>query len=184
MVTFNRTDLEFILTQIKMAEAGQPPGNVHLAFGLRTVDGAGNDTLTGDAGANTLNGGDGNDTLAGGAGADTLNGAAGDDRFIAAVGDGNDSYIGGAGTDTYDLSGTTAGATATATTATSAETGSDTLSAIENVIGSRGNDTITGGAIAPEPTSSRSRTSCWPEMRRRMPDGTRIVVDLHQPQTA
>jgi hypothetical protein len=39
VVTFNRTDLEFILTQIKMAEAGQPPVNVHLAFGLRTVDG-------------------------------------------------------------------------------------------------------------------------------------------------
>src|SRR4029079_11127872 len=58
------------------------------------------------------------------------------------------SYIGGAGTDTYDLSGTTAGATVTATTATSAQIGSDTLSAIENVIGSQGNDQITGGTIA------------------------------------
>jgi Ca2+-binding RTX toxin-like protein len=128
--------------------AGSASGFVILAGVENVIGGSGNDTLTGDADASTLNGGDGNDVLDGGAGNDVLNGAAGDDRFIATVGDGNDSYIGGAGTDTYDLSGTTAGATVTATTATSAQIGSDTLSAIENVIGSQGNDQITGGTIA------------------------------------
>jgi len=47
VVTFNRTDLEFILTQIKMAEAGQPPVNVHLAFGLREVAGTNNNLVSG-----------------------------------------------------------------------------------------------------------------------------------------
>ncbi len=43
--------------------------------------GSGNDTLTGDAMANTLKGGDGDDTLEGGAGVDTLIGGNGDDFF-------------------------------------------------------------------------------------------------------
>jgi hypothetical protein len=47
LVTFNRTDLEFILTQIKMAEAGQPPVNVHLPFGLREVAGTNNNLVPG-----------------------------------------------------------------------------------------------------------------------------------------
>src|SRR6185312_14964647 len=47
MVTFNRTDLEFILTQIQMAEAGQPPVNPHLAFGLREVAGTNNNAVPG-----------------------------------------------------------------------------------------------------------------------------------------
>jgi len=51
--------------------------------------------------------------------------------------------VNGVGGDTYDLSLTTAGATVTPTTATSADIGTDTLAAIENVIGSQGNDTLT-----------------------------------------
>src|SRR5262245_23470693 len=47
MVTFNKTDLEFILTQIKMAEAGQPPVNPHLPFGLREVAGTNNSVVPG-----------------------------------------------------------------------------------------------------------------------------------------
>ena len=35
MITFTRLDLEFVLTQILQAQAGQPPVNPHLAFGLR-----------------------------------------------------------------------------------------------------------------------------------------------------
>jgi Ca2+-binding RTX toxin-like protein len=128
--------------------AGAASGFAAIAGIEDATGGSGNDTLVGSAEANNLVGSAGNDTLTGGGGADSLNGGAGDDRFIATVGDGNDSYIGGAGIDTYDLSGTAAGATVTATTATSAETGSDTLSAIENIIGSQGNDTITGGAVA------------------------------------
>ena len=88
------------------------------------------------------------------AGNDFVNTGAGNDTVIATVGDGNDIYIGGAGIDTYDLSGTTAAATVTWSTTTScrpaqrqsADTGTDTLTGFENVIGGSGNDVITGNA--------------------------------------
>jgi Ca2+-binding RTX toxin-like protein len=101
-------------------------------------------TLTGNEFNNTITSGNGNDTLTGGAGNDTLNAGGGNDRLVATVNDGNDAYIGGAGTDTYDLSGTSAGATVNLGlgTSTSAQTGTDTLSGIENVTGSSGNDTF------------------------------------------
>ncbi len=105
--------------------------------------GGGGDTLTGDAQSNTLSGNGGNDTLNGGAGADTLNGGANNDIFVASIGDGNDIITGGAGADTLDLSATSAAAIVTTILATSADIGSDTLSQLENVIGSSGGDTIT-----------------------------------------
>ena len=46
-VTFDRVDLDFILKQIEMAEAGQPPVSPHLAFGLRQLEGTNNNTSTG-----------------------------------------------------------------------------------------------------------------------------------------
>ena len=46
---------------------------------------AGNNSIFGNAGANTINGGDGNDMLYGGAGADTMNGGAGNDLYIVDV---------------------------------------------------------------------------------------------------
>jgi large repetitive protein len=90
----------------------------------------------------SLTGNEFNNTITGGAGNDTLTGGAGNDRFVATVGDGNDTHDGGLGVDTYDLSGTTAGATVNLGlgTSTSAATGTDTLTAIENVVGSAGND--------------------------------------------
>ena len=57
----------------------------------------GNDSLSGGAGADTLDGGSGNDTLSGGAGSNTLDG-----------GEGNDSLHGGANDDLYVLDGSTA----------------------------------------------------------------------------
>jgi Ca2+-binding RTX toxin-like protein len=106
------------------------------------IGGTGNDTLSGDGGANTLAGGGGNDLLSGGGGNDTVTGDAGNDTFMAGVGDGNDAYNGGAGIDTLDLHLTAAGATVTTNSASSAEIGLDTLTGIENVIGSQGADTI------------------------------------------
>ena len=47
MVVFTRGDLEFVLTQILQAEAGQPPLNPHLPFGLREVAGTDNNTVAG-----------------------------------------------------------------------------------------------------------------------------------------
>ncbi len=46
-VKLTRLDLDYILTQIKMAEAGQPPVNPLLSFGLRTVSGTGNNLVPG-----------------------------------------------------------------------------------------------------------------------------------------
>jgi hypothetical protein len=46
-VQFTRSDLEFILEQIKMAEANQPPVSPHLAYGLRQVAGTDNNSVPG-----------------------------------------------------------------------------------------------------------------------------------------
>jgi hemolysin type calcium-binding protein len=100
---------------ISLGNAALPPAQL---FG-----GAGNDVLTGGAGADQLFGGIGNDTLNGGDGDDTLFGGAGDDRvvggkgtdtaflgagndtFVWNPGDGNDTVEGGAGFDTLDFLG-------------------------------------------------------------------------------
>lgn len=63
------------------------------------VTGAGNDLITGNAGANNLQGALGNDTLFGGAGNDTLSGGAGNDRLVG--GAGNDVLGGGLGADRF-----------------------------------------------------------------------------------
>src|SRR6476620_3473418 len=47
MVAFDKTDVEFVLTQILMAERGQAPVNPHLAFGLREVAGTNNNAVAG-----------------------------------------------------------------------------------------------------------------------------------------
>ena len=49
MVTLIRSDLDFILTQILQAEAGQPPVNPHLPFGLREVGGTNNSVVEGQS---------------------------------------------------------------------------------------------------------------------------------------
>ena len=77
------------------------------------------DTLTGDSGDNTLRGGAGADILDGGAGADTA------------------SYAGSEDPVTVDLS-------QSPVSATDGDAAGDTLSNIENLIGSAGDDTLTG----------------------------------------
>jgi Ca2+-binding RTX toxin-like protein len=87
-----------------------------------------NDTLTGDAGNNVLNGGKGDDTLIGGAGADTLDG--------------------GAGNDTADYSSSATGIVVNLALGTGqgGDAQGDKLIAIENVIGTAFDDTLTGNA--------------------------------------
>lgn len=108
-----------------------------------------NDTLTGNGGNNQLAGLAGNDVLTGNAGNDTLNG-----------GLGNDLLNGGIGIDTADYSNiTVCGTTYSGATAgvrvnlnmqgvaqNTLGAGSDTLVGIENVIGSRFSDILTGNA--------------------------------------
>lgn len=94
----------------------------------------------------------GDDTLTGGAGRDTVSGGDGDDTLIAGIDDGsNDTYYGGtaaadSGIDTIDYSAATASVLVDLSTGQAIGTsiGTDTLSGIENVVGSAYNDTITG----------------------------------------
>lgn len=86
------------------------------------------DLLTGDGNANSLSGGGGNDTLSGGAGDDTLAGGA--DRDTA-------SFAGASGPVAVSLAaGTASGA------------GTDSLTDIEDLVGSAFNDTLTGSDAA------------------------------------
>jgi Ca2+-binding RTX toxin-like protein len=98
---------------------------------IETLSGseAGNDTLTGDHGANTLNGLGGADTLAGGEGIDILDGGNGADTASYALAYGDVHVDLAAGIAFDDGFGTT-----------------DTLVAIERLIGSEFDDTLAGNS--------------------------------------
>ncbi|PZP54677.1 MAG: hypothetical protein DI586_09155, partial [Micavibrio aeruginosavorus] len=89
------------------------------------------DILTGNSGANVIMGGAGNDILNGGAGNDTLNGGTDIDTV---------SYSDAASAVTVNLATTTAQNTVGA--------GTDTITAVENILGSDYNDTLTGNGSA------------------------------------
>ncbi|MGO1074130.1 beta strand repeat-containing protein [Inquilinus sp. CA228] len=96
------------------------------------------DQVFGEAGDDNLLGGDGNDRLDGGDGNDTLEGAVG-----------SDTLIGGAGIDTASYAGSGSGVSVNlATGAVSGGAAGDTLSSIEQVLGSAQADTLTGNAGA------------------------------------
>jgi Ca2+-binding RTX toxin-like protein len=109
------------------------------------ITGGGNDTITGDGLANSIDGGTGDDSLSGAAGNDTLLGGEGNDTLEG--GAGNDSLVGGNGTDTASYAN--AGAAVNASLAspasnTGVDAQGDTYSSIENRLGSGYNDTLTG----------------------------------------
>jgi len=130
------------LREEAFTSAGGGTHNISIARGAvieNAIGGSGDDTITGNAsdntlrgndGFDTLNGGDGNDLLIGGAGGDVLNGGAGADTA---------SYEASAASVFIDLqSGIAAGGDAL----------SDTLSTVENIIGSAFNDTLNGDGNA------------------------------------
>src|ERR1700677_2816789 len=94
------------------------------------------DVLIGDSGSDTLEGGAGDDVLSGGEGDDTLEGGAGDDALSG--GEGADRLDGGAGTDTAVYSESNSGVTVdlSAGTGKGGDAEGDTLTSVENVIGS------------------------------------------------
>lgn len=125
-----------------------------------------NDILYGDSSANTLYGYDDNDTLFGYGSGDTLDGGAdndtidgGDGADIILGGAGNDTIIGAAGADTIDggsdidtawyLSSSAAvQVSLLAGTGSGGDAAGDTLSNVENLVGSNYADTLTGSAGA------------------------------------
>ncbi|MES3022354.1 MAG: calcium-binding protein [Pseudomonadota bacterium] len=115
--------------------------------GAQATGGSGSDTLTGienlvgTAFADTLSGNSGANALAGGAGDDMLDGGAGDDAMNGGDGIDTVSYAVGTGTG-VTLSLALAGAQVTG------GSGSDTLSNIENLIGTAFIDSLTGNGGA------------------------------------
>ncbi|MEM7470504.1 MAG: calcium-binding protein [Pseudomonadota bacterium] len=99
------------------------------------------DQLFGDSNANDISGGDGADTITGG-GTDTLSGGNGADLFY--VGATGNTIDGGAQIDTVSYAGASSGVTAVL----SSTIGDDTLSGVENLVGSTGDDSLIGDLLA------------------------------------
>ena len=111
-----------------------------------------NDTLNTGTGNETINGGDGNDTINARDGDDIIDGGIGNDTINA--GNGNDFIIDSGGDDTYNGNGdidtlsylSAAGGVTVSLRVTAAQNtinaGTDTITGIENLIGSNFNDTL------------------------------------------
>jgi Ca2+-binding RTX toxin-like protein len=105
--------------------------------GVEDIDGSRfDDVITGSAGSNWLFGETGNDTLSGGDG----------DNDGLWGGDGNDTLDGGLGQDFASFSFSAAGVIVSLTTGTATGEGTDTLANIEDLEGSRHDDSLTGDA--------------------------------------
>ena len=105
--------------------------------GFTITGSSGTDTITGGSGNDNISGDTGADVITGGAGADTLSGGVGNDTFNLANGNfvSGESIDGGADTDAIVL-----------TNATTVNFTSGTVSNVETLTGSSGNDTITMSA--------------------------------------
>ncbi|MDA8707977.1 hypothetical protein N9M10_01245 [Hellea sp.] len=112
--------------------------------GNDTLDGAGgNDRLLGGDGDDTIFGGDGVDTIFGQDGDDILSGGAGNDFFFG--GAGADSHDGGTGTDTVSYLASTSGVTVNLLSGgTVGDAAGDTYTNIERAFGTSFDDSLTG----------------------------------------
>jgi Ca2+-binding RTX toxin-like protein len=108
--------------------------------------GSASETLVGWSNGDTLAGQGGADVLLGFDGADSLSGGSGDDRLSG--GQGGDQLVGGEGQDLAAFDQSASGVNVDLAAGQANEGGNDTLGTIENVIGSRFADTITGNALA------------------------------------
>ncbi|MGF6669689.1 retention module-containing protein [Pseudomonas monsensis] len=126
---------------------GSDTANVTISYqdGHTLTGTSGDDVLVAGTGNNILNAGDGNDVLTAGSGNNELHGGAGNDLLYS--GPGNDLLDGGTGIDTVSYAHATAGVTVNLGLLGAQNTlgaGTDTLSNIENLVGSNFNDTLTG----------------------------------------
>jgi hypothetical protein len=125
-----------LISQVKQIDiiGGAGPDYIYVdaSFTIPTsiLGGAGNDTIRGDSGHNTINGGAGDDWIDGRGSANTIYGGEGDDTLLGASG--NDFIDGGAGNDSID------GAAGNDTLL--GDDGNDTL------LGDAGNDFLVGGS--------------------------------------
>jgi len=146
-IVFDATN-SLLLTNVSAAAFTNVDINIPFAPLLQsgTVN---NDSLTGTAAADQLLGLAGNDTLKGDAGNDILDGGDGNDILEGGLGD--DQLIGGLGTDKADYRAAASAVTVNLSILTAQNTvgaGADTLSGIEQVLGSAFNDTLTGDGLA------------------------------------
>lgn len=118
-----------------------------------------NDDLTGDSFDNILMGGDGNDALSGGDGLDTLFGQDGDDTLVGGNdgdvltgGAGADVLIGGGGNNYASYSDTDEGIVVDLLTPSNntGDAAGDSYSGINYLVGSTGDDTLSGNTVANE----------------------------------
>ncbi|MGZ9666995.1 retention module-containing protein [Pseudomonas sp. GNP014] len=126
---------------------GSDTANVTISYqdGHTLTGTSGDDVLVAGTGNNILNAGDGNDVLTAGSGNNELHGGAGNDLLYS--GPGNDLLDGGTGIDTVSYAHATAGVTVNLGLLGAQNTlgaGTDTLTGIENLVGSNFNDTLTG----------------------------------------
>jgi Ca2+-binding RTX toxin-like protein len=121
--------------------------------GNDTLDGrGGDDVVRGLSGDDILRGGDGNDAVDSGdvgSGNDQIEGGEGND-LLGGANQGNDTFSGGGGTDTIDFQSGSGVAAVTVDLAAGAITGagSDTVSGVENLLGTSGPDVFRGDAAA------------------------------------
>jgi large repetitive protein len=126
---------------------GSDTANVSISYqdGHILTGTSGDDVLVAGNGDNIINAGDGNDVLTAGSGNNELHGGAGNDLLYS--GAGNDLLDGGTGIDTASYAHATAGVTVNLGLLGAQNTlgaGSDTLTGIENLLGSNFNDSLTG----------------------------------------
>ncbi|MBC3774949.1 retention module-containing protein [Pseudomonas sp. SWRI99] len=126
---------------------GSDTANVGISYqdGHTLTGTAGDDILVAGAGNNVINAGDGNDVLTAGSGNNEMHGGAGNDLLYS--GAGNDLLDGGTGSDTASYAHATAAVTVNLGLLGAQNTlgaGTDTLTGIENLLGSNFNDSLTG----------------------------------------
>jgi Ca2+-binding RTX toxin-like protein len=128
---------------------GSSTAHVDISYqGGNTILGThGDDVLIGGNGNLHLHGGDGNDVLQAGTGNNELLGEGGNDLIYS--GPGNDTIDGGAGNNTVSYANATAGVHVDLNVTSAQNTlgaGTDTLTHIDNIIGSHFNDTLVGNS--------------------------------------
>ncbi|MDX2307557.1 MAG: calcium-binding protein [Hyphomicrobium sp.] len=139
-VIFDSSGIDTIGTTVSFTLSAGVERAIVLGTASRSLTGNGlANTLTGNGGNNVLNGGAGNDTIGGGVGNDTLIGGTGADRLDGSIGVDTVTYGAELSAVSVFLNNSVL--------ASGAATG-DTFFNVENVVGTRFGDTISGNSSA------------------------------------